>query len=40
MANKCKTALVLPPNAKTVVIAFLNAFSVMISLGLMLFLSK
>ena len=35
MANRCKTALVLPPRAITVVMPFSKAFGVMMSSGLM-----
>ena len=35
MASRCSTALVLPPSAMTVTMAFSKAFRVMMSLGLM-----
>ncbi len=35
IANRCKTALVLPPRAMTVVMPFSKAFGVMMSSGLM-----
>ena len=39
IASRCSTALVEPPSAMTTVMAFSNAFFVMMSRGLMPFLS-